>query len=218
VCRPLHLGGLGISSLKELCWALRMRWLWLHKTNPVKPWANLPIQVPKKAGSFFSIVLVSKGGNGAHTLFWTDKWLLGQNVCSLAPRLFAIIPKRIANKRTVLEALSNRKWISGIKGAMSVEVIVEYLNLWELLSEIVLQPEVEDKHVFSIAADGNYSAKSTYDGLFVGSTSFGHYHLVWKTWAPPKCLIFLWLVANKRCWTADRLAKRGLDHPARCLL
>jgi hypothetical protein len=27
VCRPLHLGGLGISSLKELCWALRTRWL-----------------------------------------------------------------------------------------------------------------------------------------------------------------------------------------------
>jgi hypothetical protein len=79
-------------------------------------------------------------GNGAHTLFWTDKWLLGQNVCSLAPRLFAIIPKRIANRRTVLEALSNRKWISDIKGALSVGVIVEYSNLWELLSEIVLQP------------------------------------------------------------------------------
>jgi hypothetical protein len=81
----------------------------------------------------------------------------------------------------------------------------------------VLQPEVEDKHIFSIAADGKYSAKSAYEGLFAGSTSFSHYHLVWKTWAPPKCRFFLWLVANKRCWTADRLAKRGLDHPARCL-
>jgi hypothetical protein len=77
---------------------------------------------------------------------------------------------------------------------------------------------VEDKHVFSIAADGNYSAKSAYDGLFVGSTSFDHYHLVWKTWASPKCRFFLWLAANKRCWIADRFAKRGLDHPARCLL
>jgi hypothetical protein len=65
------------SSLKELCWALRMRWLWLHKTDPEKPWANLPIQVPKKAGAFFSTVLVSKVGNGANTLFWTDKWILG---------------------------------------------------------------------------------------------------------------------------------------------
>jgi hypothetical protein len=84
-------------------------------------------------------------------------------VCSLAPRLFATIPKRIANRRTVLEALSNRKWISDIKGALSVGVLVDYLNLWELLSEIVLQPEVEDKHIFSIAADGKYSAKSAYE-------------------------------------------------------
>jgi hypothetical protein len=42
----------------------------------------------------------------------------------------------------------------------------------------VLQPEVEDKHVFSIATDGKYSAKSAYEGLFAGSTFFGHYHLV----------------------------------------
>jgi hypothetical protein len=195
-----------------------MRWLWLHKTDPGRPWANLPIQVPKKARYFFSTVLVSEVGNGAHTLLQIDKWLLGQKVSNLAPRLFAIVPKRISNKRTVLEALTNRKWISDIKGALSVGALVDYLNLWELLSEIVLQPEVEDKHVFSIAADGKYSAKLAYGGLFAGSIFFGHYHLVWKTWVPPKYQFFLWLAANKRCWTADRLAKRGLDHPARCPL
>jgi hypothetical protein len=32
VCRPTELGGLGISDLKTLGWALRMRWLWLQKT------------------------------------------------------------------------------------------------------------------------------------------------------------------------------------------
>jgi len=26
----------------------------------------------------------------------------------------------------------------------------------------------------------------------------------------------MWLVAHNRCWTADRLAKRGLPHPERC--
>jgi hypothetical protein len=33
-----------------------------------------------------------------------------------------------------------------------------------------------------------------------------------------KCRFFLWLVAHKKCWTADRLEKRGLDHPERCPL
>jgi hypothetical protein len=163
VCRPLHLGGLGISSLKELCWALHMRWLWLHKSDPGRPWANLPIQVPRKVKAFFDTVLISEVGNGARTLFWTDKWLLGQRVSDLAPRLFAIIPKRIANNRSVLEALTNRKWISDIKGALLVGVIVDYVQLWDLLSKVVLQPEAEDKHIFSLARDGKCSAKTAYE-------------------------------------------------------
>jgi hypothetical protein len=31
--RPMDLGGLGISSLKEHGWALRMRWLWLQNVR-----------------------------------------------------------------------------------------------------------------------------------------------------------------------------------------
>jgi hypothetical protein len=50
----------------------------------------------------------------------------------LAPRLLAVIPKRRANKRTVLEALTNNKWISDIRGALTVRVIADYLHLWML--------------------------------------------------------------------------------------
>ena len=31
VTRPPNLGGLGISHLQNMCWALRLRWLWLQK-------------------------------------------------------------------------------------------------------------------------------------------------------------------------------------------
>jgi hypothetical protein len=31
-------------------------------------------------------------------------------------------------------------------------------------------------------------------------------------------VFFIWLVAQNRCWTADRLAKRGLNHPNKCPL
>jgi hypothetical protein len=41
---------------------------------------------------------------------------------------------------------------------------------------------------------------------------------VWKTWAPAKCNFFMWLVEHDRCWTADKLAKRGMDHPEQCPL
>jgi hypothetical protein len=69
VCRPLELGGLGISSLQKMCWALHMRWIWLQKTDPGRPWANLPIQVPYKARSFFSVDLILEVGNGANILY-----------------------------------------------------------------------------------------------------------------------------------------------------
>jgi hypothetical protein len=35
---------------------------------------------------------------------------------------------------------------------------------------------------------------------------------------PPKCRFFIWLAAHNRCWTADRLAKKGLNHHEKCLL
>ena len=46
VTRPPNLGGLGISNLQNLSWALRIRWLWLQKTEPGKPWAFFSIQAP----------------------------------------------------------------------------------------------------------------------------------------------------------------------------
>lgn len=33
-----------------------------------------------------------------------------------------------------------------------------------------------------------------------------------------KCKFFMWLVTHDRCWTADRLARKGLPHTEQCLL
>jgi hypothetical protein len=41
---------------------------------------------------------------------------------------------------------------------------------------------------------------------------------LWKSWAPPKCIFFLWLAIRNKCWTSDILERRGLDHPKSCLL
>lgn len=95
-------------------------------------------------------------------MFWMDKWLYGKRVSDLAPRLFGLIPKRFINKRTVQDALSNRRWILDIKGALTVGALIDYLHLWEALSDISLQPNIEDKHIFSFASDGRYSAKVAY--------------------------------------------------------
>jgi hypothetical protein len=45
VCRPLHMGGLGISSLTKLCWALRIRAG--QKTRNPKPEPGIPEPEPE---------------------------------------------------------------------------------------------------------------------------------------------------------------------------
>ena len=45
--------------------------------------------------------------------------------------------------------------------------------------------------------------------FFVGSIHFEPAKRVWKSWAPPRCKFFIWLASLNRCWTTDRLARRG---------
>ncbi|KAL5647183.1 hypothetical protein ACJX0J_041538, partial [Zea mays] len=52
----------------------------------------------------------------------------------------------------------------------------------------------------------------------LGIIQFEPAEQVWKSWAPRKCKFFIWLVEHNRCWTADRLRKRGLDRPEQCPL
>jgi len=95
---------------------------------------------------------------------------------------------------------------------------IDYLHLWELLSIVVLQPDVEDTHIWKFSAFGSYSTKSAYEALFIGATYFKPWEEIWKSWAPGNCKFFMWTAAHNRCWTADRLARQGLDHPPRCPL
>jgi hypothetical protein len=209
---------LGIYSLKELGWALRMRWLWLTKVEPDKPWAGLPMHFPSKVKSFFHAATHTEIGNGHSTLFWEDRWIHGRNVMDIAPRLLLAVPRRIQNSRTVQTALANRSWLNDIQGALTVEVLADYLDLWDAITTVNINPHREDKHIFRFAHNGKYSAKVAYESLFIGSTYFEHCDRVWHSWSPPKCKFFLWLVALQRCWTADRLQRRGLDHPDQCPL
>jgi hypothetical protein len=106
----------------------------------------------------------------------------------------------------------------GIQGALTVGVIVDYLHLWELLMDFPLQTEVEHRHLWRLSSNGQYSAKSAYEGFFLGSTLFGLWERIWKSWAPPKCRFFVCLVVHNKCWTTDRLPRCGLPHPDYCPL
>jgi hypothetical protein len=145
VCMPIELGGIGISNLRNLSWALRVRWLWLQKTEPHGPWSTLSIQVPDQVRALF-IAMTLEVGNSEHTLFWTGCWLQGKSIAEIAPLLFAVVPQRKRQKWIVQEALLGHAWTTDIQGALAMGIIVEYIQVWDLLMEVQLQLEVEDIH------------------------------------------------------------------------
>jgi hypothetical protein len=204
------------SDLKSLSIALRVRWPWLKKSEPNKPWASLPLQVSKDAECLLSLAIITEIGDGANTLFWKDKWLAGKSIQDLAPNLYVLVPKGRASRRTVKTALDEMKWTEDIQGEIPVQTLMEYLELWDMLEDISVQEGIPDRHIWRLSASGKYTAKSAYDALFEGALSFAPFERIWKSWAPPKCRFFMWLVAHNRCWTADRLAlledsQTGLD-------
>jgi hypothetical protein len=218
VCRPTDLGGLGILNLEVLSWALQMRWMWLQKTQPDRPWSNLDIQVHANIFALFIISVTSLVGNGRSTCFWADCCLHGQKNQDLASALFASVPKQIAKKRTVQEALEDLTWVCDIRGSLQAHALLEFLILRDILQEFHLTPGVADLHRWTPSNSGAYSSKLAYDRFFLGAVQFEPYKRIWETWAPPRCKFFMWLASLNRCWTADWLARRGLDHPIHCML
>ena len=139
-------------------------------------------------------------------------------VAEIAPNLFNAVQKRTAKRRTVAQALHNRSWVQDIRGARTVEVLLDYLHIWDMVDGIILHPEILDRYNWKLTQDGSYSSKSAYTAFFLGSIKFGSWRRIWKTWAPLRCKFFIWLVFHNRVWTADRLAKRNLAHPESCPL
>lgn len=90
--------------------------------------------------------------------------------------------------------------------------------MWDLVQQVQLQPGTPDMHQWVPEPSGKFSSRSAYLRFFTGSTEFLTYHCLWRAWAPLRAKMFLWLAIADRCWTTDRLARRGLQHPELCPL
>jgi hypothetical protein len=80
VQRPTHLDGFGVFDLKLLGVALRLRWLWLHRTNTSRSWSAMPIQVDQTTQALFKASVKCVLGDDKTILFWSDPWLDGANI------------------------------------------------------------------------------------------------------------------------------------------
>jgi len=217
VCRLTELGGLGIPDLHLTAIALQTRWLWLQRVDENRAWANLPIAPSKEVQAFFDASTYTILENGRSTAFWTGRWIQGKAVKDLAPSLLEFVSQRDIKTTTVAEGLAGRAWVRQISGGITTPAILDYLRLWDLVSQTQLS-DSDYRLIWRWTADGKYTPKSAYQALLTASHPIPGCSRIWATWAPLRVKIFLWLAIRGRHWTADRRRRHGLPADDHCYL
>ena len=217
VCRPTDLGGLGLIDLRVAGYALRLRWEWLSRSEPRRCWTSLPSRTEPCVAAMCAASITVAVGDGASVRLWTDCWASVGPLHRFAPSLFAAT-SRTGRKRTLREAVLDNQWARDVSGALTVQVLREYLQVWEILRSVQLQAHLPDRFIWKWSADGAYSASSAYRAFFAGSTRLLGAKELWQTKAPPKIKMFFWLALHRRLWTAERRKRHGLQINDDCAL
>jgi hypothetical protein len=217
ICKPTHLGGLGVKDLRLHGLALRVRWEWLQRTDPSRPWQGLKMMHDTEASKVFQSLTKITAGDGSKVWFWRDRWINGRAVEDIAPLVVQLVPTRKRNSRTVAQALLENTWISDIEMSLTVEGCAQCIKLWEELEGLQRDTQQPDSFTWIGSTSGLYTAKDTYNLLCQGGIEFNMHGPLWKSFAPLKCKIFTWLALRNRLWTSDRRWRHGLqDHSEAC--
>jgi hypothetical protein len=72
--------------------ALRVRWKWLQRTGPEKPWGSLPLQLNPVLEIFYSLAVVTEIEDGSNTLFWKIDGLLASGLGTSLQQLLTWYP------------------------------------------------------------------------------------------------------------------------------
>jgi len=79
ICTPTSCGGLGLVDMRLSGFALRVRWLWLQRTEDDRAWSALPIKIELEVQALFDASVTVTMGNVERTLFWLDNWINGRS-------------------------------------------------------------------------------------------------------------------------------------------
>jgi hypothetical protein len=103
-----------------------------------------------------------------NSFFWQDRWLDGQCLSVLAPDLVRAVSARLRKRRTLVDGLANHVWTQDIKGALTVQVLVQFLEIRQRLQDFMLDPVTPDRLEWKWSSSGQFSIGSAYNTLFLG--------------------------------------------------
>jgi hypothetical protein len=133
----------------------------------------------------------------------------GVSLADIALDLTATVAKRRRKQCSMAFVLMNNTWACDITGALTVPVLMQYIDIWECLQHIQLTPGRSDTFSWQWEASGLYSCRSSYKALCSGQTSILGANEPWKVRVLRKCIFFLWLTIIEHCWTSERCHRHG---------
>jgi hypothetical protein len=194
-----------------------VRWLWLHRTDLACSWVSLLLNKDATTVAFFNASIRMMLGNGESLFFWTDPWLQGTCLADIALDLTAAVGAHQRKQRSVANALHNNNWTCDITDALTISVLLQYLDMWHRLQQVQLLLGTADSFSWRWEPSGVYSC-SSYRALCNGHTSILGARELWKVCVPSKCIFFMWLVVLGRCWTSKRCHRHNFCNSPDCAL
>jgi hypothetical protein len=67
-------------------------------------------------------------------------------------------------------------------GALTMQVLCQFLRVWSLLQDVMLDPLQADRFVWKWSSDGKYPGSSTYRAFFAGCTTLLGAKELWLWW------------------------------------
>jgi hypothetical protein len=154
-------------------------------------------------------------GDGETASFWHDNWSSRGPLATWAPELYSIASRK---NRSVAKEIRDNNWIRSVARINSPIQLTQYLEIWDNVHEIILDPLRPDSISWLLSTNGTYSAGSAYKAQFLGSHPSFMANKIWAAHAEPKCKLFAWLALHEKLLTADMLAIRGWTHDPTCPL
>ena len=235
VCKPRQEGGLGLRCLKEandVC-CLKLIWKIVSKSNSL--WVRWIEANLLKRRSFWSIKHTSSGSwiwrkllkyravassffqvevrNGQATSFWHDKWSdLGRLSDLVGAR--GIVDMGIGWQMSVAEA-----WVSRRRRRHREDLFVHMENA--LMVQHQKQNEETDTFLWKGAKDiyrAKFSTKDTWHHLRTVAPIVDWHRGVWFSHGTPKYSFCVWLAAQNRLSTRDRMMQWNVGASGHCIL
>ena len=173
-------------------------------------------------GRFFEDSFEWKVGDGKDIYFWKDRWLMGEALKNVFPRLFSISSNKNA-KLSELGSWSNGRWVWGL-------VWRRPFFEWEKpaadqLSQLLLGVEVvieeTDSWIWKGGGIKSFTVSSAYNLIRKDNEMVSSQVLrkLWRSKAIPSALVLAWRVMENKLATRVNLSRRGVQlESLRCVL